>query len=175
MANKDRTTEINDGEGLEIAHPEDFGISRDDEGNLVSVKQQVPETNFAIKCIPLVEGAVERWDDVLESDTADDDRTDEFLKKYVEEGIGQDGLSSCPDYLVPAVIEAVKKSSGYEVFQDMRDRQQERQMKIFETLDNVPQDLMMKVMGMDKEELEERTEEMNQRREEQQLHDTIGK
>lgn len=150
------TTRLNDGADLEIAQPEDFGISRDGEGDLVPVKQRIPGTEMAVKCRPLVGGAVDDWEDVLEGSNPEDDRVDEFFREYIEEGIGSEGINDAPDYLVPALIEAVKNSSGYEVFQHLKEEQERERMKVFEQMENVPEDLLMKVLDMDEDELEDR-------------------
>lgn len=144
----DKTTNLNDGEGLEIAHPEDFGIKADDNGELMAVAQRIPGTDKAVMVNPLVDGAYNAWEDVLEGDQADDDRVDEFLKEFVAEGIGSDGLEKVPDYLVPALIEAVKNSSGFEVFQKLQDRETERNVRTIAAMDEVPEALLDKVMDV---------------------------
>lgn len=139
-------THLGDGEGLEIAHPEDFGISRDDNGDVSPVKQRIPGTDMAIRCRPLVDGAIDRWQDVLEGANPDDDRVDEFLQTYVVEGVGQDGLQDIPDYVVPGIIEAVKRSSGYEVFQQIQEAQIEENLQTIQAMDQVPEGVLERVM-----------------------------
>lgn len=144
----DKTTNLNDGEGLQIAHPEDFGVARDGEGELVPTAQRIPGTDRAVRVKPLVGGAHDRWKHVLEGDEADDEEVDAFLEEYIVEGIGSNGLQDVPDYLVPALIEAVQNSSGFEVFQKLQNRQQERNLKTIAAMDDVPDALLNKVLDI---------------------------
>lgn len=150
--NRKTTTHLNDGEGLKIAHPEDFGVKRNDNEELEAVAQQIPGTDLAIKCKPLVDGALERWEDVLEGEKPDDERVDEFLQTYVEEGIGSDGLGDVPEYVVPGLIEAVKRGSGYEVFQRMQEAEMEENLAALEAMDDVPEGLLERAMDMEREQ-----------------------
>lgn len=142
----EKETHVGDGEGLEIAHPEDFGVSRNDEGDLEPLRQRIPGTDKAVEVRPLVDGAIDRWEDVLDGQNPDDDRVDEFLRTYVVNGIGQDGLQNIPDYLVPGLIEAVKRSSGYEVFQTIQEAQMEENLQTLQAMDEVPEGLLESAM-----------------------------
>lgn len=145
MPNQDTSTHLADGEELEIAHPEDFGVARNERGELEPVKQRIPGTEKAVRCKPLVDGAVDRWEDVLEGASPDDDRVDEFLREYVVEGIGSDGLNNIPDYVVPGLIEAVKRSSGYEVFSRIQEAELEENLQTIQAMENVPEGLLDRI------------------------------
>jgi len=119
----DQKTRLNDGEGLEIAHPEDFGISRDEHGEVQPVAQRIPGTDMAVRVKPMVGGAYEHWGDVVESDEADDERVDEFLREFIVEGIGSNGLDEVPDYVVPGLVQAIRNSAGHEVFRAVEEQQ----------------------------------------------------
>lgn len=111
-----KDTRLADGDGLEIAAPEDFKVQRDDGGDLLPVKQKIPGTEKAVLVIPLHSGAVNEYEAVLEEDNAPDELVDEFLKTHIAQGPGQEGLSGLHDYIVPALIQAVKNSSGHDLF-----------------------------------------------------------
>lgn len=139
-------TNLADGDGLEIATEEDFGIAVDDRGDLVPVKQQIPGTEKAIRCRPLPSGALERYQDVLEGEEADDGRIAELFEEFIVEGVGSDATEEwvaevCPGYLVSGLIQALKNSSGYDVFlavQQLRSEEIRRNaevLQMFETDD----------------------------------------
>lgn len=81
-------TRLNSGEDLEIAHPDDFGVTRNEDGDLAPVKQRIPGSDKAIKCRPLSSGDIEEYQDILEGDNADDERVAELLSEHIIEGIG---------------------------------------------------------------------------------------
>lgn len=139
----DRTTRLSDGEGLSIAHPEDFGVSRDGEGEVSPLKQRIPGTDMAILVKPLVGGKAEEYEDVLESDRADDERVEDLFEEHIIEGIGSRGdLSAIPDYLVPGLIQAVKNSSGHEVFRAVEEQQLQENVAAIEALDGMGDEIM---------------------------------
>lgn len=147
MTNRD--TRFADGEDndLEIAHPEDFGVRRNDEGELTPVKQRIPGTEHAVKVKPLVGGAAERYEDVLEEDRADDDRVEEFFKEFIAEGIGSSGdLSNVPDYLVSPLIQAVKNSSGFSAFSAVQQQQMRENAAALEAVGGMGDELLEKAM-----------------------------
>jgi hypothetical protein len=145
----DRETRFADGEDddLEIAHPEDFGVRRDDEGELAPVKQRIPGTDLAVKVKPLVGGAAERYEDVLESDRADDERVEAFFGEFIAEGIGSSGdLENVPDYLVPALIQCVKNSSGFTAFSAVQQQQMKENAAALEAVGGMGDELLEKAM-----------------------------
>lgn len=114
-------TSLNDGDDLEIAHEADFGISRGEDGDLLPIKQRIPGTDKAIKCKPLTGGAVDEYQDVLEGATADSERVAELFRSHIVEGIGSEATAAkvdeeYPGYVVPGLIQALKNSSGHDVF-----------------------------------------------------------
>lgn len=131
----DEQTRLNDGDGLEIAQPEDFGIARDETGELQPVAQRIPGTEKAVLVKPMVGGEYERWDDVVESDEADDERVDEFLQAFIVDGIGSNGISDVPDYVVPGLVQAVRNSAGHEVFRAVEEQQTRENLAAIEAMD----------------------------------------
>lgn len=151
----EQATRLNDGEGLEIAHPEDFGISRDTEGDVLPLMQRIPGTDMAIRVRPLVGGEAESYEDVLEQPNAPDERVEELFDAHIVEGIGSDGdLSQIPDYLVPGLIQAIKNSSGHEVFRAVEEQQVQENLAAVEALGDGNGQLLEMAMEMGKEELE---------------------
>lgn len=130
-------TRLNDGAGLEIAHPEDFGISRDADEAVIPIAQRIPGMEKAVMVKPLVDGEYEEWKDILESEEADDERVDEFLETFITEGIGSDGTTNVPDYVVPGLVQAVKNSSGHEVFRAVEEQQVRENMRQMEAMEGI--------------------------------------
>jgi hypothetical protein len=133
----DTDTRLNDGEGLEIAKPEDFGIQRDEEGNLLPNMQRIPGTEKAIKVIPLASGAYDEWEHVLEENHSDEDDVDKLFRERIVEGIGSNGIENVPDYVMPGLVQAIKNSSGHEVFQAVESQQMEENLAAMEALDGM--------------------------------------
>lgn len=140
-------TRLNDGEDLEIAHPEDFGVSRNGDGELQGVKQRIPGTDRAILVKPMAGGQFEEWKDVLEEDEADDDRVDEFFEEFILEGIGSNGYDEVPEYVAPGLIQAVKNGSGHEVFRAVEEQQTRENLAAMEALDGIGDDALQSVLG----------------------------
>jgi len=150
----DRETRFADGEDedLEIATPEDFGVRRDDNGELVPQKQRIPGTEKAVLVKPLVGGAAERYDDVLNSDRADDERVEEFFDEFIVQGVGSSGnLSNVPDYLVSALIQAVKNSSGFTAHSAVEQQQMRENAAALEMMGG-GDDLLERAMEMEAED-----------------------
>lgn len=134
----DVTTRLNDGEDLEIAHPEDFGVARDDSGDLQPLQQRIPGTDKAVLVKPMVGGAAERYDDVLNESNADDERVEDLLNEFIVEGIGSSAdLDRIPDFLVPGLIQAIRNASGMEVFRAVEEQQLREDMAAIEALDGM--------------------------------------
>lgn len=120
-------TRLNDGAELEVAQEEDFGISRDSDGELQPVKQRIPGTDKAILCVPVVPSIREEYTDVFDSDDADPDRVAELWNDRIEEGIGSDVDPSTvenemPYGLIAGINQALKNSSGEQVFLAVREQ-----------------------------------------------------
>ncbi len=149
-------TRLGDGEGLEVADPADFSIQRDGEGDIIPVKQKIPGTDKAVLVHPLHGGAVEEYSDVLEGENADDERVDEFLETHIVRGPGQNGIGDLHDYVIPALIQAVKNSSGHDLFigaQEQRSKEVAANMRMMEAmgvdLSDKMGELMEEEMGED--------------------------
>ena len=151
-------SKLGDGKGLEIADPSDFGISRDGDEELRPLRQRIPGTDKAVLVKPLNASEVEKYDAVLNRNAADDDMVDEMFREHIVEGPGADGLhSGLPGYLVSGLIQAVKNSSGYDVFlavQEQRREEQEGNLQMLQNLDPEMVGKMQDLMGeMDLEEM----------------------
>lgn len=158
----EQETRLNNGADLEIAHPEDFGIVRDDDGEIQPTKQKIPGTDKAILVTPLVDGAYKRHETVLESTgEADDEEVDALFRERIVKGIGSDGLSGVPDYMVSGLVQAIKDSSGYQVFQEVEQIREKEQMSRIEAMDLDFEEIVQEEMNkrMNNEEGEEETEE----------------
>ncbi|WP_331232698.1 hypothetical protein [Natronorarus salvus] len=165
---KKKTTNVNDGSDLEIAHAEDYGIQRDSEGEILPTIQAVPGLDGkAVKVKPPEPGEYQEYKDVFDEDEGDDDRVDEFLRTFIVDGIGSGGLDEVPPLMVPGLIKAVENAAGGEVF---------RAVEQIETQENMA---AVRAMGdMDPETLSRFAEmgrELNGNGQGQtELHDTVG-
>lgn len=133
-------TRLNDGDDLEIAHAEDFGVTRNEDGELSGVKQRIPGTDKAVLVKPMVSGAYEEWKDVLEEDEADDERVDAFFREFIIEGVGSGGYDEVPEFVVPGLIQAVKNGSGHEVFRAIQEQQTKENLEAMQALDGIGDD-----------------------------------
>lgn len=137
-------TRLNDGADLEVATEEDFGIRRDSEGDLQAVKQRIPGTDKAIKCIPLVPSVREEYTDVLDSDDAEAERIAELWQSQIVEGIGADASpekieDNLPYGIIAGINQALKNSSGEQVFLAVREQVNEEiagQVQLAKELDD---------------------------------------
>lgn len=132
MPDDGRATRLNDGDGLEIAHEEDFGIQRNDGGDLLPVMQRIPGTEKAIKVKPLTPGQRAEYSDVLDTGDADAERVAELWNTHIVDGVGSDvdpadleGEDGIPYGLSAAINQALKNSSGVELFLAVREQQDE--------------------------------------------------
>lgn len=137
-------TRLNDGEGLEIAHEEDFGIARNDDGELLPVKQRIPGTDKAIECIPVASGPRQEYGDVFDGADPDADRVAELFDEHIVEGIGADataedieGKDGIPYGLVSGLVQALKNSSGEDVFLAVEEQRNEELAQQMDLLDRV--------------------------------------
>jgi hypothetical protein len=137
MPDEHVTTRLNDGEGLEIAHEEDFGIRRGEDGGRTRIAISVPGMRCAIGRSP--PSSIQEYEDVFEQDEADDDRVAEVLDRFVEEGIGANAdeawVRETPDYLVAGILQAVKNAAGHEVFLAVQNEQVQETMGMLDRLD----------------------------------------
>lgn len=137
-------TRLNDGADLEIATAEDFGIARDENGDLKPVTQRIPGTEKAVLVRPVVD--VEPVADVLEGQNPDDDRVDAVAEQHVVEGLGADGdLSSMPDYIINGVLQAIRDSSGHQVFRATQERQVQETTQMLQGLETEQMEALMEM------------------------------
>lgn len=151
MTGNDSTTRLNDGEDLEIAEPEDFGIQRGPEGDLKPVKQRIPGTDRAIRCKPVVDS--EPVESVLEAADPSPKAIDDVAQEHIVEGIGANGdLSDLPDYLIQGVLQAIKNASGNDVFLAVQEQRAQENLGMLQTLG---EDDIEKLRGLMDEEIDE--------------------
>ena len=134
MADDNTETRLNDGDGLEIAQPEDMGVIRDENGDLKPVMQKIPGSDgLAIRCKPVVD--VEPVADVLEGENPPDERVNEVAEQYIVEGPGADGnLKGWGDYRANAVLQALKDASGHQYFRAAQERRLEEEAALIESI-----------------------------------------
>lgn len=135
-------TRLNDGQGLEIAHEEDFGISRNGDGDLNPVAQRIPGTDKAIRCRPVPSGARQEYSDVFDEGDPDAERVAELFDEYIVEGIGSDATAEwveggVPYGLVTGLVQALKNSSGEDVFMAVEEQRSEELLHNVRLMDAV--------------------------------------
>lgn len=133
-----RETRLNDGSDLQVASWEDFGIQFDDEGNAKTVDQRVPGSERKIVVKPVID--IEPVSDVLEAENPDDERVDEVAAKHIVDGPGSEGdLSKGPDYVIIAILQAIKNSSGNEFRLAAEKQQLQEEVELIRTVgaDNI--------------------------------------
>lgn len=159
---------LGDGKGLEIADPADFGISRDEDEELRPLKQRIPGTDKAVLVKPLNSSQVEKYDEVLNRNTAGDELVDELFRNHIVEGPGSDGLhDGLPGYLVSGLVQAVKNSSGYDVFLATQAQRQEETQANLRMMESMNPAMLKKIqdfadeMDIDMEGIAESTPSAN--------------
>lgn len=119
-------TRLNDGDDLEIAEEEDFGVARGNNGELLPVKQRIPGTDRAIKCIPVTPGVRQEYTDVFDSEDAEAERVAELWSDRIIEGVGNnataDDIEEMPHGLIAGINQALKNSSGEQIFLAVREQ-----------------------------------------------------
>jgi len=148
-------TRLNDGEGLEIAEPEDFGIHRDGDGELKPVKQRIPGTDKAIRCKPVVDS--EPIETVLEASDPSEDDIDAVASEYIVEGLGAGGnLSDLPDYVIQGVLQALKNASGNDIFLAVENQRVEENVGQLQAVSAEDLEKMQSLLGEELDELPQR-------------------
>lgn len=145
---EENTTEsrLGDGKGLEIADPADFGISRDEDEELRPLKQRIPGTDKAVSVKPLNSSQVEKYDEALNRNAADDELVDEMFREHIVEGPGSDGLhDGLPGYIVSGLIQAIKNSSGYDVFLATQEQRQEETQANLRMMNQMDPEMMTRL------------------------------
>lgn len=127
-----------DGDGLEIADPNDFFVTRDAEDRPAPVTQQIPGTEQAVRVHPLTNRHLEQWGETLESDDPDDAivaavfdyALADFDGQVTERMVAEDILG----YNAAPLLQAIKNASGYQAFLGYRE-QQMRMVRMLKDLD----------------------------------------
>lgn len=126
------TNSINDGEGMEIADPNDFFHRRDSEDELQPVLQQVPGRDQAMKVIPPTTGDYQKYH--LENEDklyGDDELFAEFVNQFFVdldwEVTAEDVENNLIAFGAEPLVDMVKRAGG----QDMKDAIEERQIEQF--------------------------------------------
>lgn len=158
----ERTTRLNDGEGLKIAQPEDLGISRED-GKLLHVKQKIPGKELAIKVLPITGGVRQKYDDILAGQSDDWEKMAELWNDQIVEGPGSDASaeeikSEWPYGVIAGINQALKNSSGDEIFLAVQEQQLEEAKADLQAMEMVGADLGKVLSGQIDEEMEENPE-----------------
>lgn len=145
QATQGRENRLGDGKGLKIATEEDFGIHRTEDGDFEPIPQRIPGTDFAVKVRPLTPGKRTEFRDVLLGADAPAHRVAQLFADHIVEGIGSDVDPNriptpeelppgdeadlpIPYGIVPGLIQAIKNSSGEQVFRATT-RQREAEAK----------------------------------------------
>lgn len=114
-------------EELEIAAPEDFEVQRDEDGEIVPVRQRIPGTDQAILVRPMPPGAFNRWLDVLTGQDESTENQARVLSEWVVEP--QSWANADVEYIeqnlkggvIGGILKAIRNSAGYEVFRAARE------------------------------------------------------
>lgn len=155
-------TRLNDGEGLEIAKPEDFNIRRGPDGDLLPVMQRIPGTEKAIKVKPISGGAREKYGDILSGQSGDEERMAELWNDHIIEGVGsavtpQELNDVIPYGLIAGVNQALKNSSAEDVFIAVRQQQNEEIQANMGAMEALGPDAMGAIMSQLGEDLNPET------------------
>jgi hypothetical protein len=150
----DDTPNTDDGDGLEVADPNDFFVTRDDQDRPDPVRQQIPGTEQALRIRPLTNRHLERWGDVLESDdpphgvVADvfEYALADFDGEITKEMIDGEMLG----YGVAPILQAIKNASGYQAFLGFR----EQQMQMASMLDGIDAEQLDSLLNLADENAE---------------------
>lgn len=134
-----------DGEGLEVADPNDFFVARDAQDRPAPVTQRIPGTDRAVRVHPLTNRHLEQWGDALESDDPDETIVAEvfdyaladFDGQITEQMVAEDLLG----YNAAPLLQAIKNASGYQAFLGYRE-QQMRMVRMLKDLDQEQMDML---------------------------------
>lgn len=147
-------TRLNDGKGLQIATEADFGITRD--GELDPVEQRIPGTEMAIKCKPVHSHAREEdYAEVFDQPDADAEIVAELFREFIVEGPGHDATADWVNYeapygLVPALIQALKNSSGEDFFLAAQEQQADETRRTLNNLDMMDEERVMALLNAER-------------------------
>jgi len=119
---------------MEIADPDDFFVTRDEDDNLQPVTQQVPGVEQHLNIIPLTMGEVERYGldegtDVSDADLAEifSDHLADLDRELSEDDVSDDMIGFGKE----ALLQTILRASGY----DMRNAMNMEQFEMLADLD----------------------------------------
>jgi len=114
----------NDGDGLEVADPNDYFLTRSDGDQPDPVKQQIPGTEQALRIRPLTNAHLEAWGDDLESEDPDHEVVAEVFNYALvdldREVTAADIDENMLGFGVAPILQATKNASGYQQYQGFR-------------------------------------------------------
>jgi hypothetical protein len=140
----------NDGDGLEVADPNDYFVTGKPDDAPDPVLQQIPGTDQALRIRPLMNHHLERFGKELESDDPDDsvvaevfnyalaDFDGEITADMVEQGLI--GYSAMP------ILQAIKNASNYKAFLGYQEEERRHNLKNL--------DMMDKLKDLDQEQMD---------------------
>lgn len=139
----DEPHDINDGNGLEIANPNDFFHKRDGDDKLSPVVQKIPGRDQALRVIPPTLGDLEKFHLDDEGRLYDDDELyAEFLNEHfpdLDEVTEEDVSEGMLMFATEVFVDVAKRAGGL----DMKDALDQRQTK-----------QMMQMLGADEGNLD---------------------
>jgi|GEM_PF-4631782 hypothetical protein len=150
----DDTPNTNDGDGLEVADPNDFFVTRDEDDRPTPVQQRIPGTEQALRIRPLTNGHLERWGESLESDDPDHDVVASVFN-YALADLDSDLTANDIDenmlgYGAAPILQAIKNASGYQAFLGFR----EQQMQMASMLDGIDAEQLDSLLSLADENAE---------------------
>lgn len=148
---------INDGEGLEIADPNDFFHRRDSDDALQPVVQQIPGRDQALRVIPPTTGDYQKYHLNDESQLYEDDALfAEFVNQFfpdLEDDVTEDDVANnLVAFGAEPMVDMVKRAGGQDMKDALDEREIQRMMTYFGDADG----------GMDFQKLVEAGQEMEE-------------
>lgn len=130
--------------GMEVADPNDFFVTRDEEDNLQPVKQKVPGVEAQLNVIPLTMGEVERYGLKEEVSLSDEELAELFTDHLADldrELDAEDVSDKMIGFGKDALLQTVLRASGY-------DMQNAMNMEQFEMLAELDEGKFERVMEL---------------------------
>lgn len=124
----------NDNSDMDIANPEDFFVTRDEDDNLQPVAQKVPGVEQHLNIIPLTMGEVERYGLDGDGEVSDEDLAEIFsdhLADLERELTAEDVSENMIGFGKDALLQTILRASGY----DMRNAMNMEQFEMLAELD----------------------------------------
>jgi len=143
-AKRTTLTMTNDNSDMEIADPNDFFVTRDEEDNLQPVAQKVPGVEQHLNIIPLTMGEVERYG-LDEGVALTDEELAEIFSDHLadlERELSEDDVSdNMIGFGKDALLQTILRASGY-------DMQNAMNMEQFEMLADLDEGKFQRVMEL---------------------------